>query len=186
MKILKVVTLILVVLVAVGGLALLLLPSESHIERSIVINSAPEKIFPVVDGFTHFQNWSPWAKKDSLTVYEFSGGLSGVGATMKWKSDNPEVGNGTQKTIEIDINRRLKSSLEFDGMGASTAEFILVPDGSATKVTWTLDSKLSGMGKIFGPLMDGMVGPDYEKGLKNLKKYVENLSPRDAKLDSIK
>jgi carbon monoxide dehydrogenase subunit G len=71
-------------------------------------------------------------------------------------------------------------------MGASTAEFILVPDGSATKVTWTLDSKLSGMGKIFGPLMDGMVGPDYEKGLKNLKKYVENLSPGDAKLDSIK
>jgi len=184
MKTLKIVGIILVVLVALVGIAIIALPSESHVERSIVINSSPDKIYTAVDGFTYFKEWSPWVKKDSLTKYEFSGGMSGVGATMKWESK--KVGNGTQKTIEVDRNKRVKSEIEFDGMDASTAEFTLVPDGSSTKVTWTLDSKLNGVGKLFGFFMDKMVGPDYELGLSSLKAYVESLPTEPVKADSIK
>jgi carbon monoxide dehydrogenase subunit G len=184
MKALKIVAIVLALLVALVALAIMVLPSQSHVERSIVINSTPNKIYPVVDGFTYFKQWSPWVKKDSLTKYEFSGGMSGVGATMKWESK--KVGNGTQKTVEADPNKRVKSEIEFDGMGASTAEFILVPEGATTKVTWTLDSKLSGIGKVFGPFMDGMVGPDYELGLNNLKQYVESLPAETPKPDSLK
>jgi hypothetical protein len=149
-----------------------------------VINSTSDKIYTAVDGFTYFKEWSPWVKKDSLTKYEFSGGMSGVGATMKWESK--KVGNGTQKTIEVEQNKRVKSEIEFDGMGASTAEFTLITEGSSTKVTWTLDSKLNGVGKLFGPFMDIMVGPDYELGLNQLKTYVEGLPTEPAKPDSLK
>ncbi len=184
MNALKIVVIILVIVIVLVAIVIMVLPSQSHVERSIVINSTPDKIYSAVDGFTYFKEWSPWVKKDPLTEYEFSGGMSGVGATMKWKSK--KVGNGTQKTIEVEQNKRVKSEIEFDGMGASTAEFTLIADGSATKVTWTLDSKLSGIGKMFGPFMDKMVGPDYESGLKSLKEYVESLPTGSTKTDSIK
>lgn len=182
MKIIKIVAIMLVVLFGLGTIAIMVLPSDSHVERSIVINSTPDKIYTAVDGFVHFKEWSPWVKKDSLTKYEFSGGMSGVGATMKWESK--KVGNGTQKTIEVEKNKRVKSEIEFDDMGISTAEFTLIPDGSSTKVIWTLDSKLSGVGKMFGPFMDKMVGPDYESGLKSLKQYVESLPTELVQSDS--
>jgi carbon monoxide dehydrogenase subunit G len=173
MKILKIVGIVLASLIVLGALVITFLPSKAHVERTLVINSTPDKIFTAVDGFKYFKQWSPWVKKDSLTKYEFSDQLTGVGATMKWESK--KVGNGIQKTIEVEQNKRVKSEIIFDGMGASTAEFILVPDGNGTKVTWTLDSELSGIGKAFGPLMDIMVGPDYESGLQSLKTYVESL-----------
>ncbi len=173
MKTLKIVGIVVASLIVLGAIVVALLPSQAHVERSIVINSTPDKIFTAVDGFTYFKEWSPWVKKDSLTKYEFTGGLTGVGATMKWESK--KVGNGTQKTIEVEQDKRVKSEIVFEGMGASTAEFILVPEGNSTKVTWTLDSELSGVGKAFGPFMNMMVGPDYESGLQSLKTYVEGL-----------
>ncbi len=173
MKTLKIIGISVAFLIILGAIAIVLLPSSAHVERSIVINASPDKIFTAVDGFKYFKEWSPWIKKDSLTKYEFSEELTGVGATMKWESK--KVGNGTQKTIEVEENKRVKSEIIFDGMGASTAEFILMPDGNSTKVTWSLDSQLSGIGKAFGPFMDMMVGPDYESGLKSLKTYTEGL-----------
>ena len=173
MKILKTIGIVVASIVILLALIIMFLPSRAHVQRSIVINASAEKIFPAIDGFTYFKEWSPWVKKDSLTTYEFTGGMSGVGATMHWKSS--VVGNGSQKTIELETNKRIKSELVFDGMDASTAEFTLVPEGNATKVTWTLDSDLSGLGKAFGPFMDVMVGPDYESGLQSLKTYSEKL-----------
>ncbi len=45
----------------------------------------------------------------------------------------------------------------------------------STKVSWTMNGTSEGnlMMKFFAPLMDKMVGPDFDTGLNNLKKLAE-------------
>ena len=47
-------------------------------------------------------------------------------------------------------------------------------------MTWGYDSTFKGnlLGRYFGAMMDGMLGPDYEKGLAQLKTLIESL-PKD-------
>jgi hypothetical protein len=53
---------------------------------------------------------------------------------------------------------------------------VLTPEGSGTRATWTLTSDFSRslVGRYFGLALDGMVGPDYEKGLAKLKALAES------------
>jgi len=48
----------LAVLYVVGGM---LLPSEQHVERSIVVNTDPAEVFSLVNDYREFNKWSPWA-----------------------------------------------------------------------------------------------------------------------------
>ena len=53
----------------------------------------------------------------------------------------------------------------------STGALTLLPEGSATKVTWTMDGDM-GRNPLFRWLAlfgDRTVGPDFEAGLANLK-----------------
>ncbi len=51
----------------------------------------------------------------------------------------------------------------------------LTPDGSGTRVTWTNEGDMGAnpVNRYFGLMMDRMVGPDFEAGLKNLKALAE-------------
>ena len=50
-----------------------------------------------------------------------------------------------------------------------------------THVTWSFDSEfgLNLVGRYFGLMLDGIVGPDYEKGLQNLKTMAEHMPQAD-------
>jgi len=175
MKALKITGIVLAALLIIGIIVVALLPSHSHLERSTVINAQPTQVFAELNSYKNFNSWSPWAALDPNTKYEFSGPESGVGATMSWTSDNENVGNGSQKIIESEENARVKTELSFEGFdGKAYGEFILTPEGDGTKVTWSYDGDMSGVYKIFGLMMDSMLGPSYEQGLSALKTVVES------------
>ena len=52
---------------------------------------------------------------------------------------------------------------------------VSAPDGSGTRVTWTNEGDMGAnpVNRYFGLMMDSMVGPDFEAGLKNLKALAE-------------
>ena len=54
--------------------------------------------------------------------------------------------------------------------------FILVPTGTGTQLTWAMDGKHNFMGKAMSLLinMDKMVGKDFEQGLANLNTVVQH------------
>jgi effector-binding domain-containing protein len=182
MKLLKIIGMALGILVAVVVVVVALLSPTSHMERSIVIARSPAAVYEELISLKNFNEWSPWQKKDpnAKTVYE--GPAAGVGAKMSWEGDPKTVGTGSQWIAEAEENKRVKSGLEFSGFdGEFSAEFILEPIDGGTKVTWTYDGDVSGtgivntsMGKIFGTMVDNMMGPDYEQGLKDLKERVES------------
>jgi uncharacterized protein YndB with AHSA1/START domain len=171
-------------LIAIIMLALLLvvvgflLPAKIHVERSAVIDAPPAVVFDLIDDFHDFNRWSPWAQLDPATRYTFEGPESGVGHRMLWQSDNRNVGSGSQEIIESVPDTLLRTHLDFGAQGVATASFRLEPTGKGTHVTWDLDTDVGSNlpMRYFGLFMDHMVGPDYEKGLDNLKRLAEQPS----------
>jgi len=154
----------------VGGL---LLPSTTHVERSVVIDRAPAQVFATLDSFERFNTWSPWAEYDPQATYTFEGPASGVGARMRWVG-NRAVGSGSQEITASEPHHRIAVSLDFDGSLAQ-ASYLLAPEGQGTRVTWAFDSAhgLNPFKRWLGLVFDRMIGADYEKGLAKLKAMLE-------------
>ncbi|MEL7448153.1 MAG: SRPBCC family protein [Pseudomonadota bacterium] len=175
MKLLK------VLLAAIGGIVALFivvgffLPSTSHVERSITINAPAADVFAYLDDFRKFNEWSPWAGLDPDTVYTFEGPATGIGSTMHWSSDDPNVGEGTQEIIESVPHSRLVTALDFGAQGQAIATFELDEQAGATRITWMLDNDFGYnlMFRYFGLMMETWVGTSYEEGLAKLKMVVE-------------
>ncbi|MEM9219552.1 MAG: SRPBCC family protein [Cyanobacteria bacterium P01_F01_bin.150] len=164
------------------------LPSTAHVERDIIINAPPAEVYELISDFKQWGQWSPWARLDPEVELAISG--SGLGQTMMWASDNPQVGSGQQEIIELERDRQLKTHIEFDGQGVANATFELTAalnetDGvvtKGTKVVWSLDSTVNDkapfffkpINNYFGLLLDSLVGKDYETGLANIKQIAEN------------
>lgn len=161
------------------------LPSSARVERSIVIERSPDLIFPVVNSFERFNEWSPWHGIDPNAKYSYSGPASGVGANMKW-SGNDQVGTGSQTITASEPDKRVAIELQFGDMTPSKVEMLLAPEGNGTRVTWTLESAFGYdlAGRYFGLVLDKFVGADYEKGLAQLKSVIEKAPPAVAPADS--
>ncbi|MBY0423494.1 MAG: SRPBCC family protein [Parvularculaceae bacterium] len=165
--------------VIVVGLGFLL-PDRVHVERSVMINAPREEVFARVADFRRWNEWSPWADLDPKTAYEISG--SGLGSRMVWSSTNPKVGSGSQEIVGYEPPSVLKTKLDFGGNGGGEATMTLIDEHGATKVVWTLDTRMRAgvpvymqpVGTYMGFFMDGMIGKDYEKGLAKLKAAAES------------
>lgn len=155
------------------------LPSSVHVERDTIINAPPAAVFPWVSDFERWDAWSPWAAKDPDAVMQIAG--SGLGQTMTWQSDNPEVGSGSQTVVELLENRLLKTHLEFGDRGRADATIRLQPEAGKTLITWSLDTDMrDGVPTLQQPIstymgffMDAMMGQEYEAGLQQLQAIVE-------------
>jgi hypothetical protein len=187
-KAVKIVGIVIVAIVALVAIAAAFMSPKSHLERSIVVNAQPATIFQQINSLKNHSNWSPWMKQDPNSTITFEGPESGVGAKMSWKSE--KLGNGSQWIIESEENKHLKTRMNFDMEGDYASNIYLEPVDGGTKVTWTYEGDVSNagmatsiMGKIMGNFLDGFLGPDYEKGLSNLKTLAES-QPQQNPSDS--
>jgi len=151
------------------------LDEKWHYEKSISVNSTPDKIYQLTTDLKNWIKWSPWYDLDTNAKLTYSDTTFGVGAWYTWSSEKRNVGKGKITIIEAIDNQSNKYKLEFEGMDASIAGFILEPEGDfSTKVTWTLDGENNGMSKWFGVLIGIFMSNDYENGLANIKRNCEN------------
>ena len=165
---------IVVLLVLVG----FLLPAQTHVERAVQIDMPVKMIFPLLNDFKQFNQWSPWAKKSDDIEYRFAGPAQGVGSIMHWRSANPQVGVGSQEIVASVPEQSLRVALRIEGMPDSQAAFHLEPNAEGARVLWSFDIDHGSniISRYFGALaMDSMVGEDYEAGLANLKVLAEAL-----------
>jgi hypothetical protein len=150
-------------------------PATYHVERTTTIAAAPDKIHPLVDDFHNWQQWSPWANLDPGMKVTYSGPPSGPGAVYEWEG-NRKVGEGR---MEILAAQAAETSIKLDFLkpfeSHTKSNFILAPQGAATRVTWTLDGPNTFVSKLMGIFvpMDKMVGKDFENGLGKLKAAAE-------------
>jgi len=151
------------------------LPAKVHLERSTVINKEADKIFTVLNSLSYFNQWSPWFDYDPNANYVLSGPEAGVGSTLTWQG-NEKIGTGSNEIIESKQNQYIRTKFYF-GKSESPAfsKISLSSDENGTKVTWAFynDFGYNVFYRYFGLVLEDMIAPDYEKGLKNLKEYIE-------------
>lgn len=170
-------TVALVVAVAVCGVLVyaVTLPDSFRVTRSATIDAPPEAVYPLIADFRNWTRWSPWEHRDPQLERTYSGAPSGKGAVYQWvgKSD---VGEGRMEITETSEPSNVRLSLDFvrPFEAHNTVEFGLVPDGEATRVTWSMDGHTPYLAKVIHVFvdMDAMVGTDFEKGLAAMKDAV--------------
>lgn len=150
-------------------------PDNYHVERSILIKAAPEKIFAYINDFHRWDDWTPY-NKDPAMKKTYSGSASGKGARYAWEG-NSDVGQGEITLADSTPPTKLVFDLHMmkPFEGRNVAAFSLAAAGDATQVTWSLDDKHNLFLKTLTLFMnmDSMIGKDFEAGLARLKAVVE-------------
>ena len=149
---------------------------DFNISRSQIVNATPAQVFPVVNNFHKWEEWSPWAKLDPASKSTFEGPDSGVGAVFGW-SGNMKVGTGKMTIMESRPAELIRIRLDFfkPMAGTDTSEFAFRAAGQGTEVTWSMMGKKNFVSKAMCLFMsmDKMMQPYFEKGLAQMKAEVE-------------
>jgi uncharacterized protein YndB with AHSA1/START domain len=166
-----------VVVVAIAGILLYAAtkPDSFRVQRVVLINAPPDKVFPLINDLKAWPAWSPYEKKDLAMKRTYGAVTAGKGATYAWEGDK-NVGQGSMEMIEsspqkIVIKLDFLKPFEAHNIG----EFILEPKGDSTSVTWAIYGPSPYMSKVVGTFMniDDLIGRDFEKGLADLKAAAE-------------
>ena len=166
----------LVLLLGAAAVAVWFQPDDYRLTRTAVIAAPPATVFAQVNDLRKWDDWSPWAKLDPAAKVTFSGPQAGVGASFKWDG-NDKVGAGTMTITESKPNERIATRTDFvkPFAGTSNADFIFSASGDQTNVIWTMSGTHNFIGKAMCLVMsmEAMLGPDFERGLAQLKQVSE-------------
>ncbi|MBN9219684.1 MAG: SRPBCC family protein [Mesorhizobium sp.] len=151
-------------------------PDDFVTTRTATIKALPEAIFPLINDFRRWPEWSPYEKLDPNMQRTLSGAESGKGAAYAWE------GNGTAGKGRMEIVKSVPSSLvalkldfEKPFRANNSVDFTLTPSGDGTAVSWAMRGSRPIIAKLMGLFMnfDRLIGRDFETGLANLKRLTE-------------
>ena len=152
-------------------------PDSFSVQRAAIVSAPPEKIFPLINDFRQWGNWSPYEHKDPAMKRTFSGAVRGKGAVYAWEGDK-NVGKGRMEILEASAPSKIAIKLDFftPFEAHNTAEFTMLPHEDATRVIWRMHGPAPFMARIMHLFIniDNMVGKDFEAGLANLKRLAES------------
>ena len=167
-------------LITLGVAAVLFLASRKpkvfRVKRTTIIQAPPDKIYPLLNDFHKWAEWSPYDKLDPAMKKSYSGTTEGKGAVYEWDG-NGKAGKGRMEITESHRPKEVTIKLDFEKPFKNNCivEFKLGSQGSKTEVTWDMHGPNKFIGKVMSLLinMDKMVGKDFETGLANLKAIAE-------------
>ena len=174
---------VLVAVLAVLGLAATK-PDTFQVQRSTTIQAPPDKIFPLINDFRRWAEWSPWEALDPAMQRTHSGAASGQGAVYAWEG-NKDVGAGRMEILQTQAPARLSIKLDFirPFEGHNTTDFSLTTAGDSanpttsttTTVTWLMQGPTPFVSKLMQVFvsMDSLIGKDFEAGLAKMKAVAE-------------
>lgn len=166
-----------VALIVVGVLAATLAkPNTFRIERTAQIDAPPETVFPLIDDFRNWTQWSPWENIDPALKRTYSGAAHGTGAIYAWEG-NDKVGSGRMEITQSSAPSKVILRLEFikPFAAVNTTEFTVAPSGAGSTVTWAMYGPSSFMHKFMSTLfnMNDMLAKQFDAGLAKMKAAAE-------------
>jgi len=147
-----------------------------HISRETTIAAPPERIHALVNDFHEWQAWSPWEGLDPAMERTYAGPATGVGAVYAWRG-NSKAGEGRMEILESEPQHIAVDLLFAAPMKAhNRVDFTLTPDGDRTRVEWAMTGPQNLVMRLMSKVwsMEKLIGPDFEKGLAQLKRTAEN------------
>jgi len=184
----KKVLLVIIGLVAVYLVLCIVGPKVTRIERSVVINAAPEVVKTQLMDFKFFvEKWSPWTEKDPNMKSTYEGEIGKTGYKHSWEG-NDSVGKGSMEFLSV-TGDSINQKLMLHTWGAEgDIHLVTTPENGGSKVTWILLLKNGFIWRGMSLFMNAekYMAPDFEKGLAKLKVAIETMPPPVAQYDVIK
>ena len=147
-----------------------------HISRETTIAAPPERIHALVNDFHEWQAWSPWEGLDAAMERTYAGPTSGVGAVYAWRG-NSKAGEGRMEILESEPQHLAVDLLFAAPMKAhNRVDFTLAPADEGTRVEWAMTGPQNLVMRLMSKVwsMEKLIGPDFEKGLAQLKRTAES------------
>lgn len=174
MKIVKNIAIALAVILVIAGIGIYFLPNSYTVTSTIVIDRPADIVYSQVADFNKWAAWSPWKEKDPSAKITVDGAIGTEGHKMSW--DGKEAGVGSMTLVAAAENESLVCTDVFVKPMEATAKdyWHFESDSGKTKVTWiTSGGLIYPKGRLFGLLVDKVVGQTEQHGLENLKKVCE-------------
>lgn len=165
----------LLLVLVVCGLALTK-PDTFTMQRETTINAPRAKVFAMVNDFHRWGEWSPWEKLDPEMKRTFGGPPAGNGSTYEW-AGNSKAGAGRMEITNSTEPSKIDVKLDFSApiKANNITEFTFDSTAAGTHVTWNMHGPNNFLSKVMTVFIstDKMVGPDFERGLSNMKAAAE-------------
>jgi Polyketide cyclase / dehydrase and lipid transport len=167
---------LMIVLTLIG----LVIPSSVKISRGIIINVDSVKVHRQLSDVKDWGQWMPWVTADEGALVQTSQVTNAPGSFFKWKGLNlKNNGTITLLTIKPEI---ITTNYELQGMNTCEGGFRIrsLPNNlSQSEVQWFMEYKLKWYPweRFYGIFMDHIIGPSFDKGLEELKNYLEKEMP---------
>jgi effector-binding domain-containing protein len=172
----KAIKIILTALLVIAALLLVLaaiLPSKVTVRNQVAITAHPQLLFQQVNCLQNWEKWSPFEASDMTSYYD--GKPAGKDSKRRWVSDS--MGNGTLTILASTPYDSIAAILEMEDGMSGNIYFTFKPETEGNVVTWDYEFiNLSyPVGRLFGMMVKGLMGPVFQKGLDTLKAYTERL-----------
>lgn len=151
-------------------------PRTFRVARTATISAPAERIFHLINDFRQWPLWSPFERLDPNMKRSVSEPSAGTGATYAWDG-NRKAGRGRMEIVDSVPPRQVVLRLDFEKpfKSSNVTTFTIESHGSSSQVTWAMEGPHSLFSRIMCLFtsMDRMIGPDFDRGLANLKDAAE-------------
>ncbi|MEM6299525.1 MAG: SRPBCC family protein, partial [Bacteroidota bacterium] len=145
MKILKIIGGLIAFAVVAFLVTGLFVKKEYAVVCSTVIQKPKNEVFDYVVLLKNQDNYSVWAKMDPNAINTYEGTDGKTGFTMKWTSENPDVGSGEQEIVNISYGDRIDYALRFKAPFESESDSYMATESvsdNETRVSWSVSGDM--------------------------------------------
>lgn len=139
------------------------------------VKASAGKVHDLLVNLGRTEEWNPYVEMDPALKSELSDQKIGVGAWYKYESK--KVGNGRLEivsetpsvvTLKIEFFQKKKTDV-------ADTRYMISPGSSpdTVTVTWEMSGEHAGFQRVLWPIMSGVLGKAFERGLEKLAAIVE-------------
>lgn len=185
MKILKWILYIVLVIVALGLIIPLFLPSTVSISTGKEIAVSPAQVFHNVASFTDRDAWDPWLEEDPEAEFTLDPKPGYVGSEYTWNGKMIKTGRIVVDSVVF--GEYIASRIYFgDDPDPGRVEWNLEESETGTKLTWKFSTETTyPVERLMMNLFKGQMKESLARGLQNLKEYLEENPPVLSTLSEI-
>lgn len=152
-------------------------PSTYRLECSALVSAPPPTLVSQLADLQNWIAWSPHEARDPKIARHYGGRATGPGASYYW-TGNASVGSGRMTVVGVSPDHvDVEMEVETPSHSFADLEFRLAPEGTGTRVTWTLLGENGLVDRMLWFLADrrGRTAADMEERLGRLRAVVEAL-----------
>ncbi len=177
MKVLKWLLIIVLILAALLLIIPLLMPATVKVTANKEIAVSPAQVFYNIATYTDRGLWDPWLAMEPGAEWKGESKPDYVGSLYTW--NGKKIGTGQEMVESVVFGEYIAANIRFgDDPKGSLVEWNFAKTESGTSVSWSFSADARyPIGRLMMGFMKGSLQSSFDKGLENLKLYLESNPP---------